>query len=129
MLSTNMKNERGYVLAYVLIFAVIVLFIAAGLTQMLLSRYTISARVASSTAGKKQAEGSLNRVITAWNANNAVCSNVPGFICNGTAGTCRCDCLPVPVCTCGGPASCPATVSADPDPSNGLCKLTIQTCP
>lgn len=88
-------NSRGSIMAHVLVTGVIVAVISASLLRMTLLNYTAMSRVASGAQEKKEAEAAFNRVMTAWNAANAVCSNtVPGYACTGSAGTCACICTP-----------------------------------
>jgi hypothetical protein len=88
-------NSRGSIMAHVLVTGVIVAVIASSLLRMTLLNYTAMARVSSGAQEKKEAEAAFNRVMTAWNAANAVCSNtVSGYSCTGTAGTCGCVCTP-----------------------------------
>ncbi len=114
------KARRGSVLVHVLVTSVLVSIIAAGLVRMLLLRYTAVERLSSGAAGKKLAESSLHRLVSAWNAANTVCASVPGsgFSCNPASlappGTCNC------VCAGGG-----STVAASI--AGGKCRLTVTT--
>lgn len=88
-------NSRGSVLVHVLITGVIVAFIASGLLHMVLMNYIAVERASKGAQNRKEAESMLNRALTAWNAANAVCSNIPGGLnCSGIPGTCECTCPP-----------------------------------
>lgn len=130
------RSRRGSVLVHVLITAVIVSFIAVGLAQMLLLRYTATARATAGTGGRKANEGALNRLLMQWNATNTYCSAPSGYVCTGTPGSsgpanCSCTCTPSPSCSCpaapaSDPTACPPTITAS---WNGAsCSLTITTC-
>lgn len=86
-------NRKGHVLAQVLITGVLVSTIAVGLIQMVLLRYTVTQRSLQGAVKKKAAEGALSHLMTYWNVpGNGVCSDVGGYDCTGTAGTCGCTC-------------------------------------
>ena len=123
------RSRRGSVMIHVLITAIVVSIIAAGLARMLLLRAQVVNRSATSTANRKLAEGALSRVISAWNKTNSFCTSFPGYTCSGAAscGTSVCTCNPtgvgdptikacqpagyancvMNVCTPGGACSCP----------------------
>jgi len=122
-----MKNdERGSILAYVLVMAVVVMIISAGLARIALTRSATSGRLAAAAAGKKKDDGAISALISVWTqtGTDRVCDNAAGtgaplvgYDCGaGVAGTCGCVCTPTPACTCpsGAKAStttCPPTVT------------------
>ena len=111
-----MKNRSGgSVLIYVLVTAIIVSVVAAGLTQIILSRYSAVQRMADGVKGRKMAEADYNQILAIWNATGKVCSSGGGFLCTGPAGTCACS------CTLGA-----ETVTAALD-SDGNCRMTVTT--
>lgn len=87
-------GSRGSVLAHVLVTAVIVAVISSGILRMVMMRYTGTARVHESSRNTRNAHGSFNVLMSAWNQSSggAVCSDVGGFTCTGTPGTCGCTC-------------------------------------
>lgn len=119
-----MRNpRRGSVLVHVLVTGVIVCVIAAGLARMLLLRYAAVQRVQEGTAGRKSAEGGLNRLLGVWNRTNIVCSNIAGggYTCSpasvSSPGTCNCTCTggagdPTVVVSGGGAPPCTVTATS-----------------
>lgn len=88
------REQRGSVLAHVLVTAVVVSLIAAGLLRMVLMDHMVNERLAVGDRGKKSAETALNQVMGVWNKANSVCSPATdvGYSCSGTVGTCSCTC-------------------------------------
>lgn len=87
-----MKGERGSVLVQVLITTVVVSTIAAGLMQLALLSYTVTARAAGSAALKKRAESSFNALMVQWNL-SGVCTSLAGEYNCVLAGI-NCTCTP-----------------------------------
>ena len=84
-------GKQGFVLMQVLVTALIVAIIAAGIIQVVLLRSTIQARTEQGNAAHQDAQGAFNKIMTAWNQNNGqVCSPVGGWGAGGTPGTCGC---------------------------------------
>ena len=91
---------RGSVLLHVMLTGVVVALIAATLLRMTLLRYQMGARSERVLKEKRDDQGALAAVMSAWNANisaavpNPACSATPaGFTCAGiVAGTCGCSC-------------------------------------
>lgn len=86
-------NERGSVLAHVLITAMVSAMIATGLVRMMLVRHAVIVRATEGAQKKKDAEAALNRLLTTWAANNDYCSSPSGVTCSGVTTTCS-------ACTC-----------------------------
>jgi Tfp pilus assembly protein PilX len=133
-------DERGNVLLYTLIGAIVATVLAVSMAQMLLARSTASAKVTAQTAAQREAEMALSLVYNTWNT-SGVCANIPAFTYNGntysytcgSAGTCACTCSLSPACTWpvapnSNPAACPPNVSANVD-GTGRCKVTVTTPP
>jgi Tfp pilus assembly protein PilX len=134
-------GERGNVLLYTLVGAIVATVLAVSLVQMLLSRASASAKITAQTAAQRQAESALSSAFSAWSA-GGVCSPITGYSCSGscTAGTCGCTYVPTG-CTCidgGTPAAPTAGTKTDPGRcpgavvavlSGGSCAITAKTCP
>jgi hypothetical protein len=122
-------NKKGSILVHVLITTVIVATICAGLAQMLMLRWTTSARATQGSGGRVSDTAAFSNVLQAWNASNQVCSGVTGFSCSGGgcgANLCNCVMAPSPACTCSGTNSCQGTLTAAL--SGGRCKITVTSC-
>lgn len=114
-------KKKGSVLVQVLMTAVIVAIIAAGLMQMLTQRATIVKRAADSASARKKAEGALALITTRWNQVGQVCAGgVPNYNTIGSPGICSCTYTPL--------VSTDPTVSAGLD-SSGRCRLTVVSDP
>ncbi len=89
-------NKRGAVLIYVLVLAVIVGVITAGVVRMVLMNAVNTRRVVSGGQNRKEADALLSRATAYWNATNTVCSNIQGVPCNPPSvvspGVCNCTC-------------------------------------
>ena len=124
------KRERGYVLLHVLVTTIVVVFIAAGLAQMLMARYAASQRLMQGAGARLQNQASLDRVITDWVKANQSCVAVAGYTCSG-CGTQTCDLYPSG-CTCtvgqSDPGKCPGIIHAS-CPVGAPCNVTITSCP
>jgi Tfp pilus assembly protein PilV len=99
-----MGNKRGSVLVHVLITSIVVVMIATGLAQMLLMRYSATMRATQGTARRREDDGTLNRLVTYWNANGYCSSPGGGLTCSGVTATCT-------SCTCSLAAVAPYTVA------------------
>lgn len=98
-----MARPRGVVLLQVLVTAVVVSVIAAGLVRMLMLRYTITTKQARVNAKIKQTEGFYNRLLAHWaDPANGFCSSpptppgAPAIVCDGNqscaSGPVGCEC-------------------------------------
>ena len=87
-----MQSLRGSVLVQVLLAAVVVSIIAAGMMNLMLMRSTSVKRDQDRAAGTARTGGGLNAIIRGWVAAGGVtCSPVTGFTFNsGSAGNCNC---------------------------------------
>ena len=74
-------KKNGFVLVQVLLTAVIVSIIAAGILQMTLLRSTLQARARDSVQKRLMAEAALNAIITQWDGNVCGTGNCG---CSGT---------------------------------------------
>ncbi len=83
-------KKKGSVLIQVLVTAMIVAVIAAGIIQVVLMRGTIQARTEQGAGARQQAEGTLNTIMTAWNLANNTCVDAPGLVRTGGPGGCSC---------------------------------------
>jgi len=132
------ERERGSVLVYVLVTALVVSVIAAGLTRMILNRYYAVEREASGVRNRKLAESGFDRLSAYWNTagagnSNNVCAAPPagiGYSCSGTTSGCSCDSGASVSCDCVCSPSDPgdATVRVDAG-SGGICVVTVTTPP
>jgi type II secretory pathway pseudopilin PulG len=86
------KRERGSVLVQVLMTAVIVAVIAAGMMNLLLMRSQSIQREEERTTATGRTHGALNAVVSGWANNGGLdCTGVPGYTMGGgTAGSCNC---------------------------------------
>ena len=120
-----MRDRGGSVLIHVLITAVVVSLIAAGLLKMILMRYQAGSRQAQSTTNRKTAESAYDRMLSAWNKNSTFCQSFSAG--NGTTYS------------CAGPSACAAAACTCTNPSiptdptivlrlvGGVCTVTITT--
>ncbi len=114
--------KKGSVLIQVLVTAVIVSVICAGLLSMLLLRATYNARAKQSAAATMSANGAYNAVMTAWAAAKQTCIDLraEGFSGGGTVNTCNCTYSKgspggaITVTVTGTYPSCTLSVSAPP---------------
>ena len=105
-------------MVHVLVMAIVVSVIAAGLVRMVLMRYTATQRLASGVVNKKLAESTLDQMYSAWNKSNSFCASFGAYSCSGAA-------------TCGA-VPCTCTASGQPSISVAFvagqgCKVTITT--
>ncbi|HAM36826.1 MAG TPA: hypothetical protein DEB40_13470 [Elusimicrobia bacterium] len=96
----GLKKRAGTALVHVLMTALVVSIIAAGMMQMLLLRSRVIARSVEGLQARKEAEKEMYHVVAAWNAANggagATCGPIPGYtIISGSPGTCNCKYLSV----------------------------------
>jgi|CXWL01.1.fsa_nt_gi hypothetical protein len=92
-------NKKGFVLLHVIVLALIVASVTAGLARMLLMNYTATQRAVKGGQNRKEADALLSRATSYWSATGTVCANIPGI------GACAPAPSPAPgVCNC----SCPA---------------------
>lgn len=83
--------KKGSVLMQVLMTAVVIAVIAAGLAKVILQRTVVAERYTRGAVPHKSAESALNTVMTAWNAANNTCVAVPGYNRSGVGpGGCNC---------------------------------------
>lgn len=112
------RERRGSVLAHVLVTAVVVSLIAAGLLRMVLMDHMANERLAVGDRGKKSAETALNQVMGVWNKANSVCSDATavGYSCAGIAGTCSCTCTKAgaPSIVVSGAPPCTVAITTTP---------------
>ncbi len=97
-----MKDERGSVLAFVLVISMVVMIICAGLARMVLMRSQASQRLAASQTSRKQDDGAVALLMSAWSQSgtNQVCSTnqattvgytvCAGPGCSAIGGACNC---------------------------------------
>lgn len=83
------RGEKGTVLVHVLVTAVIVMIIAAGLMRVILMRYVAQNRFEDSGQNRRSAESAVAQVSAAW-AKNGSCTAVPNFGPPSAAG-CSCE--------------------------------------
>jgi len=85
-------KKKGSVLVQVLMTAVIVSIIAAGMMTLLLMRSQAIKRAQGTAAGTAMANGGLNAILSGWGAAGGVnCSAVTGYtMTGGSAGQCNC---------------------------------------
>ncbi|MFI5348497.1 MAG: hypothetical protein ACHQ2Z_03050 [Elusimicrobiota bacterium] len=118
--SSGSGRERGSILVHVLLTGIVVALIAATLLRMALLRYAMAGRSEKILKEKRDDQGVLAAVTTAWNAvpgPNTTCGAVPpGFTCPGglTPGTCNCSCTQT--------ATGVTVIAA---PGSGVCQLSI----
>ncbi|MBI4377041.1 MAG: hypothetical protein HY549_11390 [Elusimicrobia bacterium] len=92
-------NKKGSVIAYVLVMALVVATIAAGMARMLLMTYNITDRANKGMKGRKAAEGALALMLRDWNeAGGQSCRDfTDGSISYNCVGSgCDCTCNPTP---------------------------------
>jgi hypothetical protein len=76
----------------VLVTGAVVALIATTLLRLAMMRYQVTTHAQMSTIGRREAEGALARVVTAWNAANQNCVGVSGFsVKSGSPGSCNCE--------------------------------------
>jgi hypothetical protein len=137
------RGEKGHILMHVLITAVIISVITAGITRMLLVRYVILNRATTSAQKTRTTTAGVNRVLTIWAQSGIVCSDATaaGYTCTPTEtvapGNAACKCCPTDITsdaalTFSGGALCvetpdPNTGSYTADTSGGTCPDI--TCP
>ena len=87
-----MKRMKGSVLVQVLMTAVIVSIIAAGMMNLMMMRAQAVKRSQEGAAGAGRTNMGLNAIISGWGTAGGVnCSPVVGFTLNsGSAGSCNC---------------------------------------
>ncbi|MBI5239502.1 MAG: hypothetical protein HY926_03450 [Elusimicrobia bacterium] len=87
-----MKRQKGSVLVQVLMTAVVVSIIAAGMMHLLLMRSQSIKRDEDRMVGTARGQGAVMAVFSGWAANGGTnCTAVPGFTLNsGVAGSCAC---------------------------------------
>lgn len=114
-------NKRGSILLQVLVTGVILAMIAAAILRVTMGSSFVTARVNSETVQKRSDEGGLARLTAAWDANGP-CTNVSGYSCAGTSGSCRCTCTP------SNPADPTVTVAGSGPPfvTQGQCGVTVK---
>lgn len=111
------REQRGSVLAHVLVTSVVVSLIAAGLLRMVLMDHMANERLAVGDRGKKSAETALNQVMGVWNKANIVCSDASavGYSCDplsvSTPGACSCICIKAGAPTIAVTGAPPCTVT------------------
>lgn len=111
-------NKRGSVLVHVLITGVIVAFIASGLLRMVLMNYIAVDRATKGAQNRKEVDAMLQRALTYWNRDNAVCTTSAQFPCVGAGvGLNQC------ACSCPSAAALPRVVVTGP--LAGPCIVTI----
>lgn len=120
-----MRGERGSVLIHVLITAVVVSLIAAGLLKMVLMRYQAGNRQAQSASNRKSAEGAYTRMLSAWNRANTFCQNFAegGGVDYSCAGPAACA---ANACTCT-PANAADPIITVRKPPGSVCTVTVTT--
>ena len=122
----RLLSRRGSAMLHVLVVSVIILIVAASLTQMLIQRYTMQARSTESAVNRAVDTGALSRVISGWGG--VYCKSFSDS--NGTyncspnsttaPGSCSCICTPT--------NSTQARVVATVD-GTGKCALTLWSPP
>ena len=90
-------NQSGFVLVHVLVVAMIVAVVTAGLLRMTMMNHIFTQREISGAQNRKESEALLSRAMSHWNASGSVCSPVPGFACIPPVlfpppGKCNCRC-------------------------------------
>lgn len=97
---TATSPSKGHVLVHVLITAVIIAIISAGIARMLLARYTLLSRSTVGSQGRASDIGGVNRVLTLWAQNGIACSDASsvGYTCSPLSvvrpGNTNCKCCP-----------------------------------
>lgn len=105
---------KGSVLIHVLLAAIVLGLISAGILDMMLQPAMNGANLASGVAKTKAAEAAVNKVSMVWMSAGKTCASASGVGCDGTPGTCVCRCEV---------DTLPAVVSAGP--AQGPCSLTV----
>lgn len=107
-------NKKGFVLLHVIVLALIVATVTAGMTRMLLMNYMATQRSIRGGQNRKHADALLHRAISTWNASE-ICSDIgPGLACQGAPGNCN--------CFCPDPVSIPRVTARD---VGGRCQITV----
>lgn len=117
-------NKKGSALIHVLVLAVIVGVITAGVVRMVLMNTVVIQRLISGGQNRKEADALLSRATAYWNATNIVCSDIPGMRCvpasRVTPGVCRCRCTDASGARIevagGGPPPCTDVTITSSDP-------------
>lgn len=112
-----MRNERGAVLAQVLMMAVVASVLCAAILRARLQPALTTARLQSRVADDLADSGAVNRVVEVW-ARSGTCGSdgAAGVSCVGVG--CRCECVVSPF---GGPGR---SVRVRASPSGGACALS-----
>lgn len=113
-------DKRGSILLHVLVTGVVVALMAACLLRVAMLRYEVTARAQVQGQERRDDDGALARLMSAFNANNGVCGAVAaasGYSCNGAVGTCTCTCTPLAatdptVTLAGGGGGCQMTIKS-----------------
>lgn len=115
-------RERGSILLSVMVSAVLVAIISAGIMRMAMFRYKMASRSQYVLQEKRDDQGAMAAVVSAWSTNpaqNSACSVTPpgwGACTNTSAYPNNCN------CTCTQPVTGVQVVAAL---SGGVCTLTI----
>ena len=122
------RNERGSILAQVLVASVVAAVISAAVIRMALFRAKIAARNEYVIKEKRLDTSAVNTIATSWASVGYPCANnVPGYNCSpasaGLPGSCGCTCNPTTVTnppqpvvtTAGSVTSCTLTIGTGND--------------
>jgi hypothetical protein len=114
-----MNRKKGNVLVQVLMTAVIVSVIAAGMMNLILLRAQAIKHAQAGAAGLTAAKSGLDAILEAWNNNPAGptnCTPVSGYSMTGSPGNCNCSYTPIHGTTtfCAG-TGCNPPVHTNPD--------------
>ncbi|MBI3553302.1 MAG: hypothetical protein HY077_12475 [Elusimicrobia bacterium] len=100
-------KQKGSVLAYVLVLAVVVMIISAGLARLMLVRSMATQRLADGISKTKSDDGSVMALVSAWTQSglNQACdvatAATVGYTCAPGTAPCTCTCTKAGAATVG----------------------------
>lgn len=126
----RLGDERGSILLHVMVTAVLVSIIAAGIMRLALFRSQMAARGAIVLEEKRDDTGALATVASQWSTVpgvTSVCSGPPpGWTGCSNPGNCACTCTgPAPNAVTVQAACVPGAPTSAGCPAGNACRLTI----